>query len=117
MTANRLRRMYDQDDLAITVVDENDRHVYQPGLLFVPFGLSHPEDIVRARHRQLHDGIAFRESAIDHVDIVDKTRVDVAYLEVQPTGRLSTAFSTTGPYLLVRVPRVGSVVTFSKPPK
>src|SRR5439155_26593525 len=27
--------------------------------------------IVRARHRQLHDGIAFRESAIDHVDIVE----------------------------------------------
>ena len=43
----------------ITVVDQDDRHVYQPGLLFVPFGLTHPEDIVRPRGRQLHDGIDY----------------------------------------------------------
>jgi sulfide:quinone oxidoreductase len=69
LAANRLRRMYSPDDLAITVVDQDDRHVYQPGLLFVPFGLTHPEDIVRPRERQLHGGIEFRQSAIDHVDI------------------------------------------------
>jgi sulfide:quinone oxidoreductase len=69
LTANRLRRLYKADELTITVVDQDDRHVYQPGLLFVPFGLSHPEDIVRPRARQLHDGIAFVESTIDRVDI------------------------------------------------
>jgi len=66
--ANRLRRRHDPHELEITVVDQDDRHVYQPGLLFVPFGLTHPEDIVRPRHRQLHDGIGFRQVAIDHVD-------------------------------------------------
>ena len=69
LIANRLRRMYDPATLAITVVDEDDWHIYQPGLLFVPFGLTHPEDIVRPRARQLRDGIAFVESAIDRVDI------------------------------------------------
>ena len=69
LTANRLRRLYRADAMEITVVDQDDRHVYQPGLLFVPFGLTHPEDIVRSRARQLHDGIAFRQSPIDHVDI------------------------------------------------
>jgi sulfide:quinone oxidoreductase len=69
LTANRLRRMYKPTELAITVVDQDDRHVYQPGLLFVPFGLTHPEDIVRPRARQLQDDIAFVESAIDCVDI------------------------------------------------
>ena len=69
LTANRLRRLYPTEDAAITVVDQDDRHVYQPGLLFVPFGLAHGEDIVRPRERQLHDGIQFIESAIDHVDI------------------------------------------------
>ena len=39
LTANRLRRQFDTDELAITVVDQDDRHVYQPGLLFVPFGM------------------------------------------------------------------------------
>ncbi len=69
LTANRLRRRFDEADLSITVVDQDDRHVYQPGLLFVPFGLAHAEDIVRPRGRQLHDGIEFRQSAIDRVDI------------------------------------------------
>ena len=69
LTANRLRREYPQAEMDITVVDQDDRHVYQPGLLFVPFGLTHTEDIVRPRGRQLHDGIAFRECGIDHVDL------------------------------------------------
>ncbi|MGA8296605.1 MAG: FAD/NAD(P)-binding oxidoreductase [Acidimicrobiales bacterium] len=69
LTANRLRKIYPLSEMEITVVDQDDRHVYQPGLLFVPFGLTHPEDIVRPRARQLHDGIEFKECAIDHVDI------------------------------------------------
>jgi sulfide:quinone oxidoreductase len=69
LTANRLRRVYAIDEAEITVVDQDDRHVYQPGLLFVPFGLTHSEDIVRARGRQLHKGIEFVESGIDRVDI------------------------------------------------
>ena len=49
LTANRLRRRFKRDEMDITVVDQDDRHVYQPGLLFVPFGLTHVEDIVRPR--------------------------------------------------------------------
>ena len=69
LTANRLRRAYGPQEAEITVVDQDDRHVYQPGLLFVPFGLTDPEDIVRPRHRQLHDGIDFHETGVDRVDI------------------------------------------------
>ena len=68
LTANRLRRLCTADEAVITVVDQDDRHVYQPGLLFVPFGLAHTEDIVRPRERQLHQDIDFIEATIDHVD-------------------------------------------------
>ena len=70
LAANRLRRRFRTDELAITVVDQDDRHVYQPGLLFVPFGLAHAEDIVRpaaapaARRHRLPS-----QRAIDRVDI------------------------------------------------
>ena len=73
LTANRLRKQFTRDAMTITVVDHDDRHIYQPGLLFVPFGLSAVDDIVRPRHRQLHDGIDFHQSAIDHVDIAEHT--------------------------------------------
>src|SRR5450631_3449211 len=46
LTANRLRRIYG-DSTEITVIDRDDRHLYQPGLLFVPFGLADPGEIVR----------------------------------------------------------------------
>jgi sulfide:quinone oxidoreductase len=70
LAANRLRRRFSDEQLAITVVDQDDRHVYQPGLLFVPFGFAHVEDIVRPRSRQLHGGIDFVNRPIDRVDIL-----------------------------------------------
>ncbi|MFZ6005641.1 MAG: type III sulfide quinone reductase, selenoprotein subtype [Actinomycetota bacterium] len=71
LAANRLRRRFGPDRLAITVVDQDDRHVYQPALLFVPFGLSHLDDIVRPRRQQLHPGIDFRLAEVDRVEITD----------------------------------------------
>jgi sulfide:quinone oxidoreductase len=68
LTANRLRRLHRPGDVAITVVDQDNRHVYQPGLLFVPFGLSDADEIVRPRARQLHAGIDYVQSAIDRVE-------------------------------------------------
>ncbi|MHB8295780.1 MAG: type III sulfide quinone reductase, selenoprotein subtype [Acidimicrobiales bacterium] len=69
LVANRLRRLYPRAEALITVVDQDNRHIYQPGLLFVPFGLTHSEDIIRPRHRQLHGGIDFRQVPIDHLDL------------------------------------------------
>ena len=69
LVANRLRRVFDAEQLEILVVDQDDRHVYQPGLLFVPFGLSHTDDIVRPRSEQLSHDIGFVEAAVDRVDI------------------------------------------------
>ena len=40
LLANRMRRRFHEDELQIDVVDRDDAHVYQPGLLFVPFGLA-----------------------------------------------------------------------------
>jgi sulfide:quinone oxidoreductase len=70
ITANRLERLHD-GELEIHVVDRDDVHVYQPGLLFVPFGLTKVEDIVRPRRRQLRRNIAFHESEIDSVVLDD----------------------------------------------
>jgi sulfide:quinone oxidoreductase len=70
LTANRLRKLYG-DAAQITVVDRDDRHVYQPGLLFVPFGLADPDRLVRSRQAQLHNGIYFRLAEVDRVETAD----------------------------------------------
>lgn len=68
LSANRLDKHYG-DAAEITVVDQNDEHVNQPGLLFVPFGLAEADRLVRPRGRQLRMRIAFHETAVDHVDL------------------------------------------------
>jgi len=70
LVANRLHRLLG-DDAKITVVDQDDRHVYQPGLLFVPFGLAEPDGIVRSRSAQLHKGIRFVLAEVDRVQTGD----------------------------------------------
>ena len=74
MTANRLRRRFDPDEAEIHVVDRDDRHVYQPGLLFVPFGLADVEEIIRPRRRQLRRGVVFHENEVESVAL-DKDAV------------------------------------------
>lgn len=69
--ANRLRRRFAKDVAAgktsITVVDEDPRHIYQPGLLFVPFGVYRPDDIVRPRRMQLHEDVCYKPGAIEMI--------------------------------------------------
>ncbi|MFK0113445.1 NAD(P)/FAD-dependent oxidoreductase [Streptomyces sp. NPDC091217] len=77
MTANRLCRTDDEGELRVTVVDQNDDHVYQPGLLFVPFGLAQPHHLVRSRPRQLHSAVDYKQARIDRVDL-DARTVDLA---------------------------------------
>jgi sulfide:quinone oxidoreductase len=72
MTANRLCRRLG-DDVEIHVVDRDDRHVYQPGLLFVPFGLARPDEIVRPRSLQLRGGVRYHQSAVEAVSLDDDT--------------------------------------------
>jgi len=73
LLANRLRRRFDEDELRIDVADRDDDHVYQPGLLFVPFGLADPAEIVRPRQRQLRRGIGFHQAEIESVELAAQT--------------------------------------------
>ena len=61
-------------DLEIIVIDRDDRHVYQPGLLFVPFGTRRSRsELVRSRQAQLRAPAQFRIAEIDHVDTTADT--------------------------------------------
>ncbi len=57
MAANRLRRRLHPDDWKITVVDKSEVHHYQPGHLFIPFGIYGPQDVVKPRRRFIPDDV------------------------------------------------------------
>ncbi|MBO9555052.1 FAD/NAD(P)-binding oxidoreductase [Cellulomonas sp.] len=66
MLVNRLRRRLD-DTWAITVVDRDDAHPYQPGFLFVPFG-GPTEELVRSRHAFVQDGVELVLETVERID-------------------------------------------------
>ncbi len=68
MVANKLRTRLEMGVWHITVVDQDDLHVYQPGLLFLPFGGHDAEKIVKPRGRYLSDGIELVMGEAEHVD-------------------------------------------------
>jgi sulfide:quinone oxidoreductase len=67
MAANKLRHRLDRTEWSITVVDQDDAHLYQPGLLLLPFGVYEPAELVKPRRRFLADGIALVVAAVDRV--------------------------------------------------
>ncbi len=57
----------------VTVIDPDPVHIYQPGLLFVPFGTYHPDDIVRPRGKSLPPNVAWVQAGVRTVDSDAKT--------------------------------------------
>ncbi|HEX8952323.1 MAG TPA: FAD/NAD(P)-binding oxidoreductase, partial [Polyangia bacterium] len=54
-------------DWRITVVDRDDAHIYQPGLLFLPFDAYRAEEIVRPRRKLLDSGVEVQLGEIDRI--------------------------------------------------
>ena len=68
MMAVKLRRALDPDDWSITVVDRDDRHIYQPGLLFIPFGMYTERDLYKPRSRFIPPGVTLTFGELDAID-------------------------------------------------
>ena len=72
IVVNKLRHRLRRDDWEITVVDQDEEHVYQPGLLLVPFGATTPEELVRPRRRFIPSGVDLVTGRIERVDPHDR---------------------------------------------
>ncbi len=71
--ANKLSAALDAQEWQITVVDATERHYYQPGFLFVPFGIYRMRDLVKPRRQYLPSGVKVIISGIDHIDPATKS--------------------------------------------
>jgi len=67
MVVNKLRRRLSRAEWDITVVDRSDRHYYQPGYLFLPFGRYSAEQVHEPTGRHIRDGVTLLHGAIDRV--------------------------------------------------
>jgi sulfide:quinone oxidoreductase len=74
MMAAKLRLALEPDEWKVTLVDQDDVHVYQPGLLFIPFEIYGPRDLTQPRTRYVPSGVDFVMSEIDVIE-PDQNRV------------------------------------------
>jgi sulfide:quinone oxidoreductase len=74
---NKLRPRLNADEWNITIVDQNPDHMYQPGFLFIPFGIYQPEEVVKPRKDFIPKGVDYIESKIELVE-PEQNRVKLA---------------------------------------
>jgi sulfide:quinone oxidoreductase len=53
MVANKMSAALDPQEWRIIVVDKDENHYYQPGFLFIPFGIYSPADVVKPKRNFL----------------------------------------------------------------
>lgn len=70
MMANKLHHELDDTQWHITIVDRNNIHYYQPGFLFIPFGIYQPEAVVKPRSEFIPEGVTF---IIDEIQRINGT--------------------------------------------
>jgi sulfide:quinone oxidoreductase len=77
LVANKLYQELDPDEWKITVVDRDDLHFYQPGFLFIPFGIyKGKQDVTRSRRRYIPRGVELILSEIEVIE-PDKNQVRI----------------------------------------
>ena len=67
MAVNKLRPQLPRDEWNITVIDQHQTHFYQPGYLFIPFGIYRPDEVVKPTKRFIPSGVDLVEGEIDKV--------------------------------------------------
>lgn len=71
--ANKMRKTLPRDEWDITIVDQHKTHYYQPGFLFIPFGMYSRNDVIKPKSDFLPIGTNVIYSKIDKIQAVDNS--------------------------------------------
>jgi len=74
MVANKMVENLDLNEWRIVIVDRFETHYYQPGFLFIPFGIYSPDDVVKPKRDFIPRSVEYILSDIELIE-PDKNRV------------------------------------------
>ena len=77
MVANRMSHLLDPTQWRIIVVDRDEIHYYQPGFLFIPFGIYREADVVKPKRHFLPANVELIFSGVEQIE-PDLNRVKLA---------------------------------------
>ena len=89
MVVNKLHKKLPASEWNITIVDQDNNHIYQPGLLLLPFGVYKAEELVKERNHFFPKNVDFIQAEIEKinpegntVDLKDGRTLDYDYLVI-----------------------------------
>jgi len=94
MVANHLSKHLNKSDWQITIIDKDDDHLYQPGLLLLPFGVYKKDQLIKPRKRQVNERVNFIFSEIEKIE-ADNNKVILKNSEEIEYDYLIVATGTT----------------------
>jgi sulfide:quinone oxidoreductase len=68
MIARNMVKKLNPHEWKVIVVDKDDDHFYQPGYLFLPFGIYQPKDVVKPKHKFIPGNVEFILSEIELIE-------------------------------------------------
>jgi len=68
MIARNMVKKLNPREWKVIVVDKDDDHFYQPGYLFLPFGIYQPKDVVKPKHKFIPGNVEFILSEIELIE-------------------------------------------------
>ncbi len=68
IVANQLRRELDDSEFRIIIIDKDEQHHYQPGYLFIPFGIYGKQDVLRPKREFIPKDVDFVIDTVTRVD-------------------------------------------------
>ncbi len=69
----QLREELSSGSVTITMIGNTDKHMYQPGLLYVPFGKMRESELFREQRKVLDRRVPYIIDAAKHIDVDKKT--------------------------------------------
>ena len=67
MMANKMAESLDLQEWRIVIVDKDENHYYQPGFLFIPFGMYTKSDVIKPKSDFFPVGVNVIFSKIDNI--------------------------------------------------
>lgn len=68
MIARKMAAHLDANQWKVIVVDKNDRHYYQPGFLFLPFGYYKEDDVVKPIRNFIAKGVEYIRAEVEQLE-------------------------------------------------
>jgi sulfide:quinone oxidoreductase len=68
LMANKLSHKLSRHEWNITIIDKDPKHYYQPGFLFIPFGIYQPDEVVKDKREFIPERVEFLLDEVREID-------------------------------------------------